>query len=364
MKIFDAAQYEQFWKRTQDRGAGGLSMALARLFLWTLVPLYQGASLLKRAIFASCTLFRTRPEAFTVSIGNLTMGGTGKTTTARLVGEMLADDLGLETVLLSRGYRSKNNEWVLHVSTKGELLVEPRLCGDEATLLARWLPSCSVIVGRRRAITARWAVENLSAKALLLDDGLQYWRLERDFDLICVGAVEGFGNGHLFPRGPLREPMSGLRRANCIALYQTAVAGDEAVDRLEKEISAIAPNVPIIHINSLLDELRPIGTLKDKRVFAFCGLGSPKSFQRTLENAGAEVCGLLAFPDHHQYTKDDVREIADEAMGAEMVVTTEKDEVNLGDLKERFANLFVVPIKPQISAKDRQLLVDLLKAQL
>ena len=364
MNIFDAAQYEKFWKRTQDPGAGGLSLALARLFLWLLVPLYQGASLLKRAIFASSASFRTRPKALTVSIGNLTMGGTGKTTTARLIGQILSEGLGLETVVLSRGYRSKNKKWVLQASNKGELLVKASHCGDEATLLAKWLPSCSVVVGKRRAITARWAEENLAAQALLLDDGLQYWRLERDVDIICVGAVGGFGNGYLFPRGPLREPLSGLKRAKCIVLYQADIASQEALSNLKSQIREVAPKVPIIQINLKLDELRPTGTLQDKEVYAFCGLGSPQSFQRTLERAGAHVRGMMAFPDHHQYSKDDVKDIAEEAMGEEMVVTTEKDEVNLGELKERFANLYVLPIKPVISDKDRKMLLDIFKAEL
>jgi len=368
---------ESLWRRTQDETVSGPSWAVARAALWGLVPLFHGASLAKRALFACCPPLRTRLPALTVSIGNLTMGGSGKTTMTRLLAGLLSEDLGLRTVALSRGYRSSNRAAILPVSRDGALAVGPDACGDEAWLLARWLTGCSVVVGKRRAVTGLWAVERMAEQAVLLDDGLQYWRLERDVDVLMVAVPSGFGNGLPFTRGPLREPLWGLERATCVVFHQADSADAGALERLQSLVAARAPGVPTLVVDVVPEPLRRAAVVRDGsvvgeadgpaieglRVFAFCGLGSPGSFRRTLEGAGATVVGMSAFPDHHVHGADDVRAVrsAAEAAGAEALVTTEKDEANLTTLGDDGLPMFVLPVRGVFRGDGRVTMLEILR---
>jgi len=317
------------------------------------------------------------------------MGGTGKTPLTREVVAIITEELALDTVVLSRGYGSENREWHLLVSRRGEILSSAQFAGDEALLLAHWLDKSSVVVGKRRAISGKWAVEALGVSAVVLDDGFQYWRLERDLDIVTVSALTGFGNGLLFPRGPLREGLFGLQRAGVVVITQAAAVAPKVLKALKTEIRRWSPSALVLQgelcaqaprlvdasrsdaerpfpdsdAQRLADAARPV--LDGRRVLALCGLGTPASFRSTLEGLGAEISDLLEFEDHHRYTVQELDAVVEQAerAGVEAIVMTEKDEVNLPEhWKYRGSiDLICVPVRFVFGAGDRRELVEFLQ---
>lgn len=253
-----------------------------------------------------------------VSVGNLTLGGTGKTPCVEHVARFYrARDL--RVAILSRGYGSAGGR------------------NDEALVLEENLPDVPHLQGPDRVALAATAVEELESEVLVLDDGFQHRRLARDLDLVLVDATEPWGHGHLFPRGLLREPRSSLRRAGVVVLTRCDQAAD--LDRLRREMARLAPGVPIVETThrpaALVNadgEAVALGTLADRPVAAFCGLGNPEAFRRTLVSCGADVCAFRIFPDHHAYSRADVEELnswAGRHATDCVAVTTQKDLVKL-----------------------------------
>lgn len=411
MFLLKASYYESFWKGLQKEESFRLLALPGKLFLWFLVPIFQGASLLKRFVFSISSSFRTILQVPVITIGNITMGGTGKTTIARLLSDLVYRKYGKVPVLLSRGYRSGNKRKILPVSRQGELLVSPEKCGDEAFLLARWLPYASVVLGKRRAVTGVWAVDNFKPDYIMLDDGHQYWRLERDFSVVTVSAVHGFGNGFPFPRGPLREPMWGLKRADLVVLYQYSESSESKIRDLKDLIHSENADVPVIGVDIIPGGLRTVhlarvlpgkdlspvsgpdkakvdcdkskadptgryvkdeGTgpsLNGLRVFAISGLGSPESFVATLTGCRALVGDSISFPDHYRYKKSDIGRIIRnaQACSAEAIITTEKDEANFlrKGVAEAIADspvpFYVLPVEGKFVESHEEILLDILQ---
>jgi tetraacyldisaccharide 4'-kinase len=253
-----------------------------------------------------------------VSVGNLTLGGTGKTPCVEYVARFYRER-ELRVAILSRGYGSAGGH------------------NDEAMVLEENLPDVPHLQGPDRVALAATAVEELESEVLVLDDGFQHRRLARDLDLVLVDATDPWGHGHLFPRGLLREPRSSLRRAGVVVLTRCDQADD--LGRLRAEVSRLAPNVPIAETThrpfALVNadgETQPLETLAKRPVAAFCGLGNPEAFRRTLTGCGADVCAFRTFPDHHAYTRADVEELSNWAgrLATDCVaVTTQKDLVKL-----------------------------------
>lgn len=260
-----------------------------------------------------------------VCVGNLVVGGTGKTPVTLAIAEYLKNQ-GVTPHLLSRGYGG---------SAEGPTRVDPQRhdaaeVGDEALLLAAVAPTW---VGGDRAASAR-AAEAAGATCLLLDDGLQNPTLEKDLSLIVVDGGYGFGNGRLVPAGPLREPVAeGLRRADAVVL----VGKDEA--RVEQ---TLASRVPVLR-----GRLVPTGSLEalaDKRVLAFAGIGRPAKFFEMLREAGLRVAKARGFADHHSYRESEVEALLETAAALDAVpVTTAKDAMRLpAGLRER---VHVIPVR-------------------
>ena len=252
-----------------------------------------------------------------VSVGNLTLGGTGKTPMVEWIARRLRDR-GLRAAILSRGYGQAEG------------------LNDEGRVLEANLPDVPHLQGRDRAALARVAVEELESQALVLDDGFQHRRLHRDLDVVLIDALDPFGLGRVFPRGLLREPVGSLRRAGVVVLTRSDMV--ESADRkhirreYERKIGPIrwveAVHAPL----SLLDADHKFYPLPAAplRVVAFCGIGNPEGFRRTLASLGLEPA-FRAFPDHHAYTAADVADLARWARdaGAEVALTTQKDSVKL-----------------------------------
>lgn len=277
----------------------------------------------------------TLPE-FVISLGNLTVGGTGKTPAVEMLAKWALAQ-GYRPAVLSKGYGGHFKGNVLEVSDGAKIKTVPRVSGDEPYLLAKNLPGIPVIVSRARYKGGLWACEKFSSNFLILDDGFQHLELNRDLNILLLDASDPFGNGFSLPRGPLREPVAQLGRADVciITRYGKDKRRDKAVGLLETRF----PNLPFFlsdHIPARLvfpitGKVKDPHTLEGKRVIGFAGIARPGSFEQTLRELGAELVHFEAFGDHHHYTSAEITELLERrrALGADYVMTTSKDWVKL-----------------------------------
>lgn len=314
-------------------------------------------SLYQRGVLKSHSL-----GAKTISIGNITAGGTGKTPLVMYVAEILAE-AGEKVCVLTRGYGRVNPRERVLVSDGNEVLVDARTGGDEPVEMARKLAGNAVVVADAdRVSAAAWARGKFGVSAFVLDDGFQHRRAKRDLDIVCIDATDPFGSDNLLPGGTLREPLNNLSRADAIVLTRT-----ELVDDLRETISrigAINVGAPIFRSRSVL--CQPIaldnflGTGTDKGevspaafALAFCALGNPQAFFESIRQHGYHVEDTHAFRDHHYYTQDDIETIEHGAREREIdvLLTTAKDAVKLKGLNFSIS-CFVLEIQIEIDDAD------------
>jgi tetraacyldisaccharide 4'-kinase len=309
-----------YYLRLISGQARGLAPALERFALRAASWPYGLAMRLRNAAYQRGWLACQRAGVPVVSIGNLTVGGTGKTPCVEYVARFYRG-LDRRVAILSRGYGGAGGR------------------NDEALVLEENLPDVPHLQGADRVALAQTAVEELESEILVLDDGFQHRRLARDLDVVLVDATAPWGHGYLLPRGLLREPTSGLRRAGLIVLTRCAQVPAEQRERLRQTIGRIAPGVPVVETSHRPVELSnsdgaraSLDLLREGPIAALCGIGNPEAFRRTLLDLGAEVSNFRAFPDHHVYSRDDVEELRRWAGGLSagaVVVTTQKDLVKL-----------------------------------
>jgi tetraacyldisaccharide 4'-kinase len=276
---------------------------------------------------------------FTVSIGNLTAGGTGKTPATKMIAEWAVKE-GYKAAILSRGYGGANKKKVFIVSDGVNTLADPATAGDEAYLLANSLRGIPVVVSKNRHLAGLEAHNRFGASFFILDDGYQHLGLKRDFNLLLLDAASPFGNGWLLPRGPLREPVAEIKRADAVILTRAGALENERdkTNGLKKELLGKpfyrADHVPEKIVFSLGGETFAPAFLKGRRVAAFAGIARPDFFRHTLMRLGAEISSFKAFPDHHSFTEDEIRNLIAEKnyAGAELLITTEKDWVKAAAL--------------------------------
>jgi tetraacyldisaccharide 4'-kinase len=255
-----------------------------------------------------------------VSVGNLTLGGTGKTPCVEYVADFLRRH-GRRVAILSRGYGGASG------------------LNDEALVLADNLPDVPHLQGPDRVALAVRAVRDQHSDALVLDDGFQHRRLARDLDIVLVDATLPWGHGHLFPRGLLREGPASLRRAGVVVLTRCDQVGDPQRRCLHEIIARIAPHARVAAtVHRPLDLINaqrtvaPLERLWGRPVAAFCGIGNPAAFRQTLIGLGLTVAAFRPFPDHHAYSRTDVEALtawARQLAPDGIVVTTQKDLVKL-----------------------------------
>lgn len=255
-----------------------------------------------------------------VSVGNLTLGGTGKTPCVEYLARFFRER-DLRVAIVSRGYGAAQG------------------VNDEALVLEENLPDVPHLQGADRAALARVAVEELESELLVLDDGFQHRQLGRDLDVVLVDATDPWGQNYLFPRGMLREPRNGLRRANAVILTRCDQVDGSVRGRLREEAARLAPAAVIaeaIHepreLVNFEQEVTELNLLGQRPVAAFCGIGNPEAFRRTLLGLGARVAGFRTFPDHHPYGRADVEELGRwlrDQVPDTLAVTTQKDLVKL-----------------------------------
>ena len=289
-----------------------------------------------------------------ISIGNVTAGGTGKTPVTELFARTLAAE-GRKVAVLSRGYRRKEAPWwrrvltqviekPLVVSDARRVLLDSAVGGDEPYMLASNLPGVAVVVDRNRVKAGRYAIDRLGCDTLILDDGFQYQRLRHSIEVVLVDSTNPFGNGHMLPRGILREPARQIARADIIFL--TKCHGD--VSAVREEIRRYNDHADIVECNHRPTVLRdvwtreelPLSWLQGKTTCTLAGIASPRGFENSLRSLGAKVVWCERYADHHRYDSSEVlyalNRTAD--IGADALVTTEKDAV-------RFPRFETTPVR-------------------
>lgn len=333
----------QGWEDGFGPGAGAVLDALAggyRRFLAARDRLYERGLLRSRGVGAAV-----------ISIGNLTVGGSGKTPAVELAARTLLD-LGQRPAILSRGYR-RRGRGVQVVADTAAIRVDAEEAGDEPFLLARRLPGVPVVVGADRYAAARLCLERFPVSVLVLDDGFQHRSLRKDLEVVMVRARRPWGNGRLLPGGPLREPLAALARADLVVAAGTDAASD--LEDIQRVVAAQAPGVPVLAARYAPVECwdaqhlrrRPPEALAGARLMAFAGIAGPESFRATLLGLGIEVPELAVFPDHHWYRVEDVERLNARAgaLGALGLVTTEKDWVRLRRLALPARPIYVVSVR-------------------
>ncbi len=308
------------YRRLLTGEARGVGPALERLGLRVASVPYGLAVRLRNAAYQRGWLKSERVSVPVVSVGNLTVGGTGKTPCVEYVARFYRQ-LDRRVAILSRGYGSAGGR------------------NDEALVLEENLPDVPHLQGADRVTLARTALEELESEVLVLDDGFQHRRLARDVDVVLIDATAPWGHGYLLPRGLLREPPSSLRRADVVVLTRCDQTPAEQRERLIQTINQIAPHKPVVETTHRPVELcnsdgenASLDLLRDGPVAAFCGLGHPEAFRRSLLDLGSRLEDFRVYPDHHAYRRPDVEELdrwAAQLPAGTAIVTTQKDAVKL-----------------------------------
>src|SRR2546425_1620665 len=310
-----------------DRTPGGRLLAP----LIPLSHLYGLAMRVRAALYARGLLRQQILPCRVISVGNLTVGGTGKTPVVIALAAALRDR-GRKVGVISRGYKRRSGTSFLEISDGRTLRGHPGDSGDEPFLIAQRCPGVPVAVGADRPLVGRYLVDRFDLDTLVLDDGFQHLALRRDMDILVLDAGAPFGNGYLLPRGRLREPLSAMKRASAVLV--TRASQTQRLDGLKAMVRAVAPAGPVWITDFAPSAVVQVGgeaaaepsALKGERVLAVSGIGNPESFRRLLAAAGAIVVDHCVFPDHHAYSVDDlqrVRSAAEQAGGGRVVKTGE-----------------------------------------
>ena len=328
---------------------------------WCLFPLFSASILYSgiirlRNLFYQTGLFKVRKLGCRViSVGNITVGGTGKTPMVIMLANLLKEK-GYRPAILSRGYRGKKKRRVNVVSDGKYILSGPDEAGDEPVLIAKFVKNIPVITGKDRYLTGKYAIKHFGADVLILDDAFQHRSLFRDIDIVLLDNQKPFGNGFVIPRGELREPASALRRADIIVLTgtgETVISGKWSGARGEWSGTHIfeACRKPRALLKGEAGDTYPLEHLHGKKILAFAGIAGPDSFKKTIAFAGGEVIAFISFPDHHVYTQDDVIKIQKAALqsSAQIILTTEKDGIKLIDFPDFLRDIYLLRIEMEIS---------------
>ena len=294
----------------------GFVPAVARCVLTVLSWPYALAIRVRNYLY-SAGFFKTHnAQAVVISVGNITVGGTGKTPLVIWLADFLAKK-DLRCAILTRGYKIKNSR-----------------LSDEPAVLAKSCPDARIIVNPDRIAGANEAIGKFDCCVLIMDDGFQHRRMNRDVNIVTIDATRPFGYGRVLPAGLLREPISSLRRADAAVLTRCDQVSQYQLTQTKGKIRQVNPDILIarsVHApvcaRSLQHRQIELEQLVQKNVFAFCGIGNPDAFFETIRRLGLNAVGTRIFNDHHLYTPDCLRDICEEAryLGADMLLTTQKD---------------------------------------
>jgi len=351
----------------QRRGKGA---AVFRSFLYLLSKMVQIYIEVLRFLIRIRILRDSTLGIQVIAIGNLTVGGTGKTPVVEKFARELQNQ-GRTVAILSRGYRSKPQpfaQWLLNnvlfradstpprvVSDGKSLLLDSDTAGDEPYMLASNLKDVVVLVDKDRVKSGRYAIENFGCDTLLLDDGFQYWRLAgRRQDIVLIDCQQPFGNERLLPRGTLREPHSHLARASTIFITKS----DGRTAQLRQRIAGYNPTAGIIECvhhplyfeDVFTGEQKGLDFMKGKRVASLSGIAQPESFEQSLIKLCGELVYSKRFADHHRFTQQEILNVINRGKKrqAEIIVTTQKDAVRFPKIDRRDLPIYFMRVEIKI----------------
>lgn len=329
--------------------------SIIKLFLY-ISSIFYGLGYYSRLFLYRSGIFKPKKlKSKVISIGNITLGGTGKTPLVIYLSQKLKERK-TKVAVLTRGYKRKKKELIELVEENKNRIPWAEV-GDEPYLLASRLHDVPVMVSKDRRTSGVCAEKKYQAEVLILDDGFQHWRLFRDLDIVVIDSTNPFGNSRLFPAGILREPLSSLKRADILVLTKSdQISNKHELIRILRTYNQDAPIVERVYkINSIetwLDHsLVEEKSLQGKKGLAFSGIGNPVSFEKSLKLLKVEVLKHHQFPDHFFYQKRDILNLEKEAgkLGADFMITTEKDSVRIPIMSDLEIPIYVFKIDLEIT---------------
>ncbi len=348
----------------------GTRESAVRGFLFTLSKVFEVAIKTRRFLYNKRILRDSTLGVQVIAIGNLTVGGTGKTPVVEKFARELRDQ-GRNVAILSRGYRSKPqpfHQWLTNkllfrgdttppriVSDGKSLLLDSEMAGDEPYMLASNLKDVVVLVDKDRVKSGRYAIEKFGCDTLLLDDGFQYWKLRgRRQDVVLVDRQQPFGNEQLLPRGTLREPPSHLARAGTIFITKSDGNTEALRERIEK-LNPTAGIIECIHHPMYFEDVftgqrHGLDFIKGRKVASLSGIAQPESFERSLVGLGAELVYTRKFADHHRFTQQEVLNVINRSKKkqADAIITTQKDAVRFPKIDRRDLPIYFMRVEIKI----------------
>lgn len=316
--------YEQSYRKLISGQKAGPAAAVQRVFLCIISIFYSIAVRFRNFLYSSGLLKTHQVNADVISIGNITVGGTGKTPLViwlcKKLHNLKSQAPKYNCAILTRGYKAQVQQQDTTI--------------DEVAMLTQSCSETKVVVNPDRISGAVEAIEKYGAQILILDDGFQHRRIARDLDIIAIDATGPFGYGRIFPAGLLREPVSSLRRADTVVITRSDQITSTELEQLETKLKQINPDMVItrsihapVYIQTSDNKKMELEQLKGKKVFAFCGIGNPEAFMTTITSLGAELAGSKVYDDHYLYTNKCLAEIYKQAenLKADLILTTMKD---------------------------------------
>src|SRR5579883_549830 len=348
----------------------GFRESIVRSIAYGFSKIFQVAVKTRRFLYNFRILRDSTLGVQVIAIGNLTVGGTGKTPVVEKFARELRDE-GRNVAILSRGYRSKPvpvHRWLMNkillrddttpprvVSDGRLLLLDSEMAGDEPYMLASNLKDVVVLVDKDRVKSGRYAIEKFGCDTLLLDDGFQYWKLKgRRLDVVLIDRQQPFGNERLLPRGTLREPPSHLARANFIFITKSD-GNTAALRRRIAQVNPAAGIIECIHHPLYLEDVFTgqrfgLDLLKGRKMASLSGIAQPESFEQSLVQLKAELVYSKRFADHHRFTQQEILNVINRGKKrqAEAIITTQKDAVRFPKLDRRDLPIYFMRVEIKI----------------
>ena len=329
--------------------------------------LYGLAVDIREKLYKSGRLKSEKLDIPSICVGNLSTGGTGKTPAIITISELLLKEKR-KPAILSRGYNRKKNRDSVTIIAEGDIPPKEE-CGDEPLMIAQQLGhKVPVLVSPNRYASGTVAAFQYDADIAIMDDGFQHFQLKRDMNIVLVNAVQPFTKDHLLPYGNLREKPKGLERASVVIITHCELAGKEDIQKLKNAIReyTFAPIIesdhkPLSFFEADTEKDFPTDHFNGKNVAAFSGIGNPKSFEENIKQLGADLKQIWRYPDHHNYTEDELKS-AKNAAGNVPIITTFKDFARFPENWREIigTNLYILKISMRMEKNDENSLINMI----